>query len=101
MTMKTLVNICVYAMLVLAATSGHALAQSAASAEARLKEKNITLPPVPAPAANYVTSMQVGKLIFLAGKTAGAEWKLKVKAGKDIPVQEGFETTRQVGVLKF
>jgi len=97
--MKTLKNVCVYAILVLAATSGHALAQSAASAEARLKEKNITLPPVPPPTANYVNSVQVGKLLFLAGNTAGAEWKFKGKVGKDITVQEGYETARQVGLV--
>src|ERR1700686_5335220 len=67
--------------------------------EARLKEKNITLPPVPPPAANYVNSVQVGKLLFLAGNTAGAEWKFKDKVGKDITVQEGYETARQVGLL--
>jgi enamine deaminase RidA (YjgF/YER057c/UK114 family) len=99
MTMKTLVNICIYGMLALATTSGHVLAQSASSAEARLKEKNITLPPVPPPVANYVDSVQVGKLLFLAGNTAGAEWKLKGKVGKDITVQEGYETARQVGLI--
>jgi hypothetical protein len=50
--MKTLVNMCVCGMLALVATSGGVLVQSAASAEARLKEKNITLPPVPPPVAN-------------------------------------------------
>ena len=94
--MKTLVNMCFCIMLALAATSGGVLAQSAPSAEARLKEKNITLPPVPPPVANYVDSVQVGKLLFLAGNTAGAEWKLKGKVGKDITVQEGYETARQV-----
>jgi hypothetical protein len=52
--MKTLVNMCVSGMLALVVTSGGVLAQSATSAEARLKEKNIALPPVPPPVANYV-----------------------------------------------
>jgi len=99
MTMKTLLNMCVCGMLALAATSSGVLAQSATSAEARLKEKNITLPPVPPPVANYVDSVQVGKLLFLAGNTAGAEWKLKGRVGKDITVQEGYETARQVGLI--
>jgi enamine deaminase RidA (YjgF/YER057c/UK114 family) len=86
-------------MLALAATSGGVLAQSATSAEARLKEKNITLPPVPPPVANYVNSVPVGKLLYLSGNTAGAEWKLKGKVGKDITVQEGYETARQVGLI--
>jgi enamine deaminase RidA (YjgF/YER057c/UK114 family) len=99
MTMKTLVNMCVCGMLALAATSGGVLAQNATGAEARLKEKNITLPPVPPPVANYVDSVQVGKLLFLAGNTAGVEWKFKGKVGKDITVQEGYETARQVGLI--
>jgi hypothetical protein len=89
MTMKSLINMCVCVMLALAATSGGVLAQSAASGEARLKEKNITLPPVPPPVANYVDYVQVGKLLFLASNTAGPEWKFKGKVGKDITVQEG------------
>jgi enamine deaminase RidA (YjgF/YER057c/UK114 family) len=96
--MKILVNVCVCGMLALVA-SGNALAQSATSAEARLKEMNITLPSVPAPVANYASSVQVGKLLFLAGNTAGADWKFKGKVGKDITVQEGYETARQVGII--
>jgi enamine deaminase RidA (YjgF/YER057c/UK114 family) len=99
MTMKTLVKVCVCGMLALAAASGGVLAQSTTSAEARLKENSITLPPVPPPVANYVNSVQVGKLLFLAGNTAGAEWKLKGKVGKDITVQEGYQTARQVGLI--
>jgi enamine deaminase RidA (YjgF/YER057c/UK114 family) len=99
MTMKTLVNLCVGAMLVFAATSGYALAQSATTAEARLKEKSITLPVVPPPVANYVDSVQVGKLLFLSGNTAEAQWKFKGKVGKDLTVQEGYETARQVGLI--
>ncbi len=98
MTTKTLVNMCVSGMLALVVTSGGVLAQSATS-EARLKEKNIALPPVPPPVANYVDSVQVGKLLFLAGNTAGAEWKFKGKVGKDITVQEGYDTARQVGLI--
>jgi enamine deaminase RidA (YjgF/YER057c/UK114 family) len=97
--MKTLVKTCVWGVLALVAMSAGALAQSTTSAEAYLKEKNITLPPVPAPVANYVDSVQVGKLLFLAGNTAGAEWKLKGKVGKDLTVQEGYETARQVGLI--
>ena len=79
--------------------TGGVLPQSATGAEARLKEINITLPPAPPPVANYVNSVQVGKLVFLAGNTAGAEWKCKGKVGKDITEQEGYETARQVGLV--
>ena len=78
---------------------GGTLAQTATGAEARLKERNITLPPVPPPVANYVDSVRVGNLLFLAGNTAGADWKFKGKVGKDITVQEGYETARQVGLI--
>jgi len=86
-------------MLALIVTSACALAQSPTGPEARLKEKNITLPPVPSPVANYVDSVQVGKLLFLAGNTAGAQWKFKGKVGKEITVEEGYETARQAGLI--
>jgi enamine deaminase RidA (YjgF/YER057c/UK114 family) len=101
MTMKSMVIVCICGLLAAAAVSGAARAQSAnaTSPEARLKEKNITLPPVPAPVANYVDSVQVGKLLFLAGNTAGATWKFKGKVGKELTVEEGYETARQVGLI--
>jgi enamine deaminase RidA (YjgF/YER057c/UK114 family) len=95
--MKALVCICIIGSFALMAMSGRAVAQTAATAEARLKELNITLPPVPPPVANYVDSVRVGNLLFLAGNTAGPNWKYKV--GKDLSVQEGYDTARQVGLI--
>ena len=80
------------------AVSAGALAQSPPSAEARLKELSITLPSVPPPVANYVDAVRVGNLLFLAGNTAAADWKYKGKVGKDLSVQEGYDTARQVGL---
>jgi hypothetical protein len=57
-TMKTLVKLVFGGMLALVVTSESAQAQSPAGAEARLKEKNIILPQVPPPVANYVDSVQ-------------------------------------------
>jgi enamine deaminase RidA (YjgF/YER057c/UK114 family) len=99
MAMKSLVKMLVCGVLGLVAMSNHLMAQTATGAEARLKERNITLPPVPPPVANYVDSVRVGNLLFLAGNTAGADWKFKGKVGKDINVQEGYETARQVGLI--
>ena len=82
--MNRLIMMVVCGALGLLATSTRLLAQTATGAEARLKERNITLPPVPAPVANYVDSVRVGNLLFLAGNTAGADWKFKGKVGKDI-----------------
>jgi enamine deaminase RidA (YjgF/YER057c/UK114 family) len=97
--MKNLVCVLLCGALALVFPSGQLLAQTATGAEARLRERNITLPPVPLPVANYVDSVRVGNLLFLAGNTAGADWKFKGKVGKDITVQEGYETARQVGLI--
>ena len=79
--MKTLVNFIFGGMLALVVTCECAQAQSPAGAEARLKERNIILPQVPPPVANYVDSVQSGKLLFLAGNTAGPQWRFKGKVG--------------------
>jgi enamine deaminase RidA (YjgF/YER057c/UK114 family) len=92
-------NICALGLVVFIAVSASALAQSSPSAEARLKELNITLPPVPPPVANYVDSVRVGNLLFLAGNTPAVDWKYKGKVGKDLTVQEGYDTARQVGLI--
>src|SRR5580698_808018 len=97
--MKAVLNMSVGAMLALIVTSGYALAQDATSPEARLKEKNITLPQVPPPVANYVDAVRVGNLLFLSGNTPDAQWKFKGKVGKDITVEEGYQTARQVGLI--
>jgi enamine deaminase RidA (YjgF/YER057c/UK114 family) len=80
------------------AVSSCAVAQSA-SAEARLKELNITLPAVPPPVANYVDAVRVGNLLFLSGNTAARDWKYKGKVGRDLTLQEGYDTARQVGLI--
>src|ERR1700721_1386837 len=97
--MKAVLNMSGGAMLALIVTSGGAFAQGATTPEGRLKEKNITLPQVPPPVANYVDAVQVGNLLFLSGNTPEAQWKFKGKVGKDITVQEGYDTARQVGLI--
>ena len=93
------VRICALGLVMWIAASACALAQSSASAEARLKELSITLPPVPSPVANYVDAVRVGNLLFLTGNTPAADWKYKGKVGKDLTVQEGYDTARQVGLI--
>ena len=88
---------CALGVAVWIAASPGAVAQSAA--EARLKELNISLPTVPAPVANYVDAVRVGNLLFLSGNTAAADWKYKGKVGRDLTVQEGYDTARQVGLI--
>src|SRR5215475_10222097 len=71
------------ASLALLALSSPASAQAPGGAEARLKSLNITLPADAAPAANFVNSVQSGKLLFLSGNTAGPAWVGKGELGKD------------------
>jgi hypothetical protein len=51
------------------------------------------------PAGNYVDAVQVGKLLFLAGNTMGPKPKFRGQVSKDVTVQEGYESARQVGLL--
>jgi enamine deaminase RidA (YjgF/YER057c/UK114 family) len=69
-------------------------------AEARLKEKNITLPAPATPLANYVGSVRVGNLLFLAGHGPIRDGKPAVrgKVGRDLSVEQGYEVARGVGL---
>ena len=75
--------------------------------EAKLAELGITLPSPPEPVANYVNGVQVGNLIFLAGKgpryADGTE--ISGKVGKEITIEKAYEGARltainQLAVLK-
>jgi enamine deaminase RidA (YjgF/YER057c/UK114 family) len=81
-------------------SAGYALAQGANTAEARLKELNIVLPPV-GPVGNYVDSVLVGNLLFLSGNALGANPPLqfKGKLGKEVTAQDGYEAARRVGLI--
>jgi enamine deaminase RidA (YjgF/YER057c/UK114 family) len=97
--MKTLLAVVVAVSLAVLAWSNPASAQAAAGPEARLKALNITLPPDTAPIANFVNSVQTGKLLFLSGNTAGPAWAGKGKLGKDLTVEQGREAARQAGLI--
>jgi enamine deaminase RidA (YjgF/YER057c/UK114 family) len=97
--MKTILAVVVAASLAVLAWSNSASAQVAAGPEARLKALNITLPPDTAPIANFVNSVQTGKLLFLSGNTAGPAWAGKGKLGKDLTVEQGREAARQAGLI--
>ena len=75
----------------------YASAHAELSVPARLKELNITLPPVLPPVANYVDSVRAGNLLFLAGNTGGPDGKFKGKVGKDLSVQEGYDNRSPAG----
>jgi enamine deaminase RidA (YjgF/YER057c/UK114 family) len=70
------------------------------SAEARLKELNIVLPPPPKPVANYVPFRRAGPLLFLSGQgPREADGKLATgKVGKEVSVEEAYRRARLTGL---
>lgn len=75
-----------------------ALAQSSGMAEARMKEKNITLPPPPPSSGNYVDTVRTGNLLFVGGNTS-RDGAPTGKVGKDLTVEEGAKAARYAGLL--
>jgi enamine deaminase RidA (YjgF/YER057c/UK114 family) len=97
MTTKILISMLASGLMTLVMISGDVLAQSSTGAEARLKEKNITLPSAPAPIANYVGAVRVGNLLFVSGFTS-REWEPKGKVGKELTVEQGYQAARHAGL---
>ncbi len=65
----------------------------------KLKELNITLPPVAVPAAAYVPYVQTGNLVFLSGHIArkdGKPWAAQL--GKNMATEEGKAAARAVAI---
>lgn len=96
--MKIVTSLLVGGVLAFAVGGGGAFAQSS-GAEARLKEKNITLPPEPTPVANYVNAVRVGNLLFMSGNTPGPDWTPKGKVGRDLSIEQGYDAARRVGLI--
>jgi enamine deaminase RidA (YjgF/YER057c/UK114 family) len=69
-------------------------------AEARLKDKNITLPQPPKPMANYVGAVRTGNLLFLSGHGPMRDGKPLAtgKVGRDLSVEQGYQAAREVGL---
>jgi enamine deaminase RidA (YjgF/YER057c/UK114 family) len=97
--MKILMVLLAGASLALASTLGSAQAQTTGSAEARLKEKNIVLPTLSEPSANFVNFVRTGNLLFLSGNTPGSDWTPKGKVGRDLTVEQGYQAARQTGLI--
>jgi enamine deaminase RidA (YjgF/YER057c/UK114 family) len=69
------------------------------SAEVRLKELGIVLPPLPKPVANYLPYRLAGNILYLAGQGPRENGvNLSGKLGKDISVEEGYRRARLVGL---
>jgi len=68
--------------------------------EKKLKELGISLPAPPKPVANYVTAVRTGNLFFVAGHGPYNDGKTIIsgKLGKDLTVEEGYKTARNVAL---
>ena len=62
----------------------------------RLRELGIQLPPLPAPAGNYIHAVRTGRLLFLAGKGAGL---YSGKVGCEVSLQQAYEDARQTTLI--
>jgi enamine deaminase RidA (YjgF/YER057c/UK114 family) len=66
---------------------------------AKLKQLNVTLPPVAAPAAAYVPFVQTGHLVYLSGHIAKKDGKVWVgQFGRNISTDEGKAAARAVAI---
>ncbi|QDU99003.1 RidA family protein [Lignipirellula cremea] len=70
------------------------------SAEQRLRDRGITLPPPPQPVAVYIPAVRVGNLLYTSGhipKRADGS-AIVGKVGQDLTLEQGFDAARLVGV---
>jgi len=70
-------------------------------AEARLKEKNITLPRPATPVANYVGAVRAGNLLFVSGHgplRADGKPSDRGKVGRELTVEQGYQVAREIGL---
>jgi len=66
---------------------------------ATLIDKGIVLPDAPAPAANYIPYVKIGKLVFVSGQVSQNEnGFIKGVLGKDLNVEEGYDAARQCAI---
>ncbi len=70
------------------------------SAEARLKELGIVLPPVPKPLANYVPYRLIGNMLYLSGQGPrdAAGKPISGKVPTEISAEEAYKHARVVGL---
>jgi enamine deaminase RidA (YjgF/YER057c/UK114 family) len=65
----------------------------------KLKELNITLPPVATPAAAYVPFVRTGNLVFISGHIARKNGKAWVgQLGKTMQTEEGKQAARAIAI---
>lgn len=69
--------------------------------EKKLSEMGLTLPPAPAPVANYVPVVRSGNLLFVSGHGPsflkdGKLQYIRGKLGREMSVEQGYEAAKQV-----
>src|SRR5688572_20316 len=73
----------------------------ASTAEARLKELGLTLPPAPKPVAKYKPALQVGNVLYVSGHGPAkldASSPVAGRVGADLSAEQGKEAARLVGL---
>ena len=92
--MKTLTTLFLLLTIV-----GNSLAQKP-DYEKKLKDLGITLPAPKKPIANYVRSVRVGNLVFLAGHGPSNPDGTDItgQVGKELTVQQGYDAAKTVGL---
>jgi len=68
--------------------------------EKRLKDLAIALPEAPKPVANYVRAVKAGNFLFVSGHGPynDGQTPLSGKLGKELTVEEGYKTARNVAM---
>ena len=69
------------------------------SIESRLSELGVTLVSAPAPAANYVPSVQVGDILYVSGQISqNSDGLITGKVGADLSVEEGAAAAKTCAI---
>lgn len=72
------------------------------SAQSRLVELGITLPPGPAPGGNYLSAKRVGSLLYLAGAiSSDANGVITGTAGLDRTIADGYAAARACALTQL
>ncbi len=69
------------------------------SAEKKLAELGVTLPNAPAPAANYVPTVQVGDIVYVSGQiSSGPDGLITGKLGDTMSIEEGAAAAKSCAI---
>ena len=67
------------------------------SAEQKIIDLGIELPPIPEAGGNYVHAVRTGNLLYLSGKGPGP--KAVGKVGTEVPLEDAYQHARTVGLV--